>query len=195
MDIKPFKNALIIAIVAGCFGVLGAILQGIFSQPVTYGELLGFFNKKLPVGTIVSSIVTPRDFVELAGDSGDFNTSRATWVPADGRDVSGSKYAKNVSSIIPDMRGLFIRGLNYTERNRIREDQWIDPEGMNRVAGDYQNDAIISHKHRISTRTADTGMGGSHLPFKGGGHPGEWWSEDSPNSSSETRPKNIALYY
>jgi hypothetical protein len=60
----------------------------------------------LPVGTIIHSMLTTTQFTAEYGDN---------WVLADGRSVTGSKYAAvTSSSTIPDMRGAFLRAKGST---------------------------------------------------------------------------------
>lgn len=132
-----------------------------------------------PVGTLVLSILNPSQFVgNLQGPD------KKKWILADGSDVIGSKFASLFSSKVPDMRGYFLRGMNHNGG--------VDPDI--RAIGVPQLDKIKEHKHRVSTRTADTGQGGSKLPYTSGGDSGEWWSETQPDGAHETRPKNMSVY-
>ena len=65
-----------------------------------------------------------------------------SWILADGRSVTGSRYASITgSSTIPDLRGMVLRG-----KNNGRSDGNQDPDGE-RSLGSFQNHAINSHNH------------------------------------------------
>lgn len=82
------------------------------------------------VGSIVSSMKDETAFQTAKG---------AGWVLADGRSVTGSRYANITgNNTIPDLRGLFLRHGNY--------DSGVNPDG-NQSPGYYQTDTIASHKH------------------------------------------------
>lgn len=103
---------------------------------------------------------------------------------------------------LPDLRGLFLRGVN-----GIRGDGRQDPDAGGRVAmltngtgvqnhvGSFQNDALESHTHTYTRRstTWTTTDGGTHV-----------WRHDSPHESSgpngakvssETRARNAYIHY
>ena len=89
-----------------------------------------------------------------------------------------------------------MRGLNYSEDGMVRNDGKEDPDGSDRNAGDYQEDAIKAHKHKIADYTVGSKTAGDRVPVSGiSSHPNEFYSDDQRESSSETRPKNIALFY
>lgn len=144
---------------------------------------------EVPVGTIISSMFSWPSFSKKYGTK--------NWAPIDGREIdSNSEYVKILgSNVLPDFRGLFLRGINSFDNEESRNDGLQDPEGINRKAGDFQEDRIKSHLHSVSSRTADTGRGGSKLPYKNGGNPGEWLTGATIDGGTETRPKNAAVYY
>lgn len=144
----------------------------------------------LPIGTIVASMYAPNNEGYMKNPDGSVDTK---WVIAAGQPG------------IPDLRGMFLRGMNAT-----RADGKQDPDGNSRVVGSYQEDVFKSHNHPVNltsetyglirkTRTDDTKnttVGDTDkdnvgtepdviappypLPLEGG---------------SETRPKNVAVYY
>jgi hypothetical protein len=94
---------------------------------------------------------------------------------------------------VPDLRGLFLRGVNGT-----REGDFCDPDSTNRSSGNavgsIQPDAIRSHSHGYTAPPT----GGSY----GGGNPGNIPQNPPPANpttapfgGSETRPKNAYVYY
>ena len=145
-------------------------------------------------------MLDPHTFSKLVGDEGSFDYKQSIWVPADGREVPGSKYASEISTRVPDLRGLFIRGLNRTEpdRDRLTEpgsSKWADPDGKNRQPGSLQVDSLATHRHETP---------GAHQVAAGR----SYWvlSHDVANTTQprtttfwhgreETRPKNAAMFY
>lgn len=112
----------------------------------------------------------------------------------------GTKYDGTNST--PDLRGMFLRGMQAgrsSEKGDITE--------PNRKLLSEQDDAFQGHWHNISSRSdKPQGGGGAQAPFYEGG--GFTSSSDTmvrnaitdgkngiPKTASETRPKNIAVYY
>ena len=139
----------------------------------------------IPIGTIIASMLPPEKLEKQYG---------RIWVLADGSRVSQStSYVKITGkSVLPDLRGVFIRGLNLG-----RQDGKEDPNGANRKSGDYQPDDFKSHTHQ--ERPAGSGQW-----FELYKRQGSWGNErdgnilgpqTGPKGGSETRPKIIAVYY
>lgn len=168
--------------------------------------------KALPIGTIIASMLQFEKFQNIAGN---------TWKPADGRKVSTtSKYATLTgNTTLPDLRGMFIRGLNqFDPLMGPRRDKYKDPDGSRRKAGKPQNDATSLPKNKKSPFKGKAMSAGdhSHIYFKArseGGRPGSQARASSEASTtgsagdhthtilitaggdSETRPVNIAVFY
>jgi hypothetical protein len=148
------------------------------SQPVSTQEAP---VATFPVGSVVASFLAPHQMQEKYGEQ---------WVLADGREVSTTTKFYDITgkTKVPDLRGMFIRGLNVD-----RKDGKQDPEGHDRLVGDYQADAFQKHNHAIRT----AGIWGRS--FKGeNGSPKTAYekSEDTGDrGGTETRARNIALYY
>lgn len=117
------------------------------------------FNKDIPVGTIISSFLNWTEFQNITQNNannpaGSFWSSRySKWAPADGRPVPLSKFTTAASQpSVPDLRGLFIRGLNSfdpaDETSAVAADQ-KDPE--NRTRGSFQRESFRKHDHGGST--------------------------------------------
>ena len=88
----------------------------------------------LPVGTIIHSMLTTTQFASEYGDN---------WVLADGRSVSGTKYALVTGlGTIPDMRDVFLRGKG--------NGRGINPDG-DLSLGAYTADKYLSHTHAFQT--------------------------------------------
>ncbi|MEO0509298.1 MAG: hypothetical protein AAF065_05520 [Verrucomicrobiota bacterium] len=167
------------------------------ANPVKTEELVPEVNsaigRQLPIGTIVASMLPAKDFSELAGDDGSFDPVASYWVPADGRLVAGSKYAQKIKSNIPDLRGIFLRGLNHSEAGSFRNDDFADPDNT-RTAGSYQGDAMEKHSHKYDgysrSHRAGGGSDNESVPRSG-----TQKSSTPSGSSTETRPVNAAVYY
>lgn len=88
----------------------------------------------LPLGSIVDSMLTTAQFQAQFG-----NPSPATWVLADGSDVTGSAYQiLTGNTLIPDLRAVFTRGKD--------NGRGLDPNG-DLPLGTYVNDAVGPHQH------------------------------------------------
>ncbi len=147
-----------------------------------------------PIGTIVTSMLNAATFAQEVGDSGSFDVTSDHWIPADGRTVTGSDYAVLVSGNVPDLRGMFVRGLNTFENViGIREDGNEDPDGDLRSAGEYQSDEFKDHNHGFTHRWADTVDQGNMATYKSGTNDNH--SAITLSGGTETRPKNISVYY
>ena len=95
----------------------------------------------LPVGTIIHSMLTVAQFISEYGDN---------WVLADGRGVSNTKYATITgSSLIPDLRGMFLRG-----KNNSRSDSRQNPDGELSL-GDFTDHKFGSHSHTVGSGTVN----------------------------------------
>ena len=125
------------------------------------------------------------------------NSAPTGFIKANGAAISRSTYsalfavigttfgAGNGSStfLVPDLRGEFLRG-------------WDDSRGIDsgRAFGSAQADALKTHSHSFGTGTAGAGATAGTVPT---GHNGSYstltTSGASTGSSSETRPRNIAL--
>lgn len=139
----------------------------------------------LPIGTIVSSMLKPSLFAESVGD---LDRDTPAWVLADGRAIDAtSRYSqKSGETVLPDLRGMFLRGMN-----EGRDDGKQDPQD-DRKAGGYQADTFARHDH---------GLFFHYRSFQGedpGARPAidRSTSAKSPSQGGEeTRPKNVAVYF
>lgn len=160
-------------------------------------------SSEMPIGTIISSAANWEQFQKIMKiPEGSIDASKLPWVPCDGRNVRESTYAKILrTQDVPDLRGVFIRGMNRIdsgEKSPVDASR-ADPD-TNRELGKVQMDSLQEHQHQIG------------VVAKGGGVRNASGNEDAVqrnpaavNSreivgtdvrvSTETRPKNIALYY
>lgn len=141
---------------------------------------------EIPVGTIMASMLNPIDLEKNYGVS---------WVLADGRDVTTSSRYYRISGFkkVPDLRGMFLRGLN-----EGRDDEYSDPDGDSRRVGYYQSDQFESHTHLFddNVRKADHGFGGGSYsrPWEDYNSTGDFLKIKHAGGS-ETRPNNISVYF
>ncbi len=136
-------------------------------------------STELPVGSIIASMLPPQAFAQ--------EDSNSRWAYANGQNVSGSLYAISIGENVPDLRGLFLRGINSG-----RSDFGRDPGGE-RKAGNYQGDDFKSHNHTYVIRVDGYG----NIPKAGntGGPPSGYAGQTNNAGGAETRPKNIAVHY
>ena len=170
----------------------------------------------LPLGTIVASMLGWEDYAALAGEEREFDARFNRWAPCDGRDIAGSRLeeaaddtdAEGSFEKAPDLRGVFLRGLNqfdeyendYTESPVPPERE--DPEGL-REAVHFQEANVGAHSHA----SRGGGAGGKTCVRHGYGdkscglwHDGDHTQEKEGgetlnNPGGETRPKNVAVHY
>ena len=178
---------------------------------ITYESQKNELNA-LPIGTIVASMLESKKFQNVAGN---------VWKPADGRKVSAkSGYAKLTgNTVLPDLRGLFLRGLNqFDPHTGPRRDKYKDPDGNRRKAGSLQKDAtsLPANKKKPFKGIAEEAGEHSHVYFKALRVGGRSGSEDMASAEAsttglagnhthtvlitsggdaETRPVNIAVFY
>lgn len=135
-----------------------------------------------PVGSVIASYLAPPRMKERYGEQ---------WALADGREVSTKTafYEITGKTQLPDLRGMFIRGLNAD-----RKDDNRDLDGDNRKVGDYQADELRAHYHDnlaagIWGRSfkGEDGSPKTAHELKGG--------KTGTTGGKETRPRNVALYF
>ena len=149
------------------------------------------FLGQLPVGSVIPSLISPEEFEKLKQDE--------LWVPADGREIprDSDYFTITGKSQVPDLRGMFLRGLNEFSKGRKRRDGLEDPEGDNRKVGNYQSDEMQKHQHnRNAVYDAGGGINASWVAHKkhfGYGHKNPPPTELA--GGTESRPKNVAVYY
>lgn len=153
-------------------------LSGIIDTLKTKDESLEsqINTAKLPIGTIIGTM-TPID------------TVNEIWVLADGRTATTEYFQATGNANVPDIRGLFLRGLN-VGRSDGKEDPDPDFEGNVRIAGSYQADSLKSHSH-----TEDLSTGDNVNIFGGGSFGGNHIVNTGATGGNETRPKNMAVFW
>lgn len=157
-------------------------------------------SNDLPVGTIIQSVLPYKDFMNLNDQSPVFS-NESLWAPCDGRRVPIDAKYRIYADNTPDLRGVFIRGLNSFYPNDegtqpILEER-KDIDGIQRRANSFQNDTLKSHSHNY-TKTHGFGYktGEPRFEFFGnGGGPTFTETGTSLEGGVETRPKNVAVYF
>lgn len=207
-----FKQAVLIALIGGLVTIATSALTTYTTIKTSSNKLEETGNRiselaveaesierVLPIGTIVSSMLPPTQFRQEAGNG---------WVLANGRSVTDSRYAVLTGKEnIPDLRGMFLRGLN-----EGRTDDFADPQG-NRDAGSDQPQAYKKHRHEISNgdrglviadteiHTDGSNQVASQYSYGRGdryvdpGDPETYFAAPNDTGSTETRPNNVAVYY
>ncbi|MEW6369262.1 MAG: hypothetical protein AB1714_31970 [Acidobacteriota bacterium] len=165
-----------------------------------------------PIGSILASPLTPDEFSQAAGDPPVFDPTRSKWALADGRQVVGSNYHTLWNGRpLPDLRGLFLRGMNAG-----RDDQFRDPDAV-RVPGAPQGWSTAFP--RAGLRTSNAGQHVHDYPGYGtgfvgraagqhasGGYPnpafgaepmtaGGMHEHDVEGGDAETRPNNASVFF
>jgi hypothetical protein len=146
----------------------------------------------VPVGTVVSSLIPVAQFQALYGNF----SANATWILANGSDVTGSEYAKVMGrNTVPDLRGAFFRGAG----NNATQTGWAGGN-INTYAEDYTK----------RPNTAFTTVVNDPLEYNGNtrGIAGAGWGRDesylyagrsirnvSGGGDAETRPKHYVVNY
>lgn len=130
----------------------------------------------IPIGTIIHSMLTETQIQLVYGKS---------WVLMDGRNVAGSSYAAITgNNIIPDARGLFLRGKNNgSSRN---------PDG-DIALGTYTADKYASHSHGVSWSGANgTTLSGSNVA-RGDSASGTFSNSVNASGGNETASKSMTV--
>jgi hypothetical protein len=139
----------------------------------------------LPIGTILPSMLDPNSFAAAVGDPPVFDPVKSKWVLADGRDVTDSQYGKLFGNETPDLRGMFLRGMNVNGGQ--------DPN-QNRTAGHPQTDAFKKHSHMLPISENEGNVWGVSWSVQGE-FKGEHQRWTTAEGGDETRPKNVAIYF
>jgi hypothetical protein len=181
---------------------LGNVDQQVQDLEKRTTELTGMLEHPMPIGTVIASLVPPGRFSGASGDAAGFDPTRVRWVPADGRSVAGSRFAAQGASAVPDLRGLFLRGINESEDGMVRSDAYADPDGVRRP-GQPQQDSFQIHGHKHEQGDGPDNPAGTFKGVNGNNvymngrvqEPAAIRDSGEPRISKETRPKNAAIYY
>jgi len=200
----------------GTIAVGSAKLENATREATKLTERTGELTKMLaaspiPVGTIVSSTLTAAEFTMASGDDPVFNPLNNKWCLADGRQVVDSTYHRITNGRpVPDLRGLFLRGMNVG-----RADSWKDPEegrqpgvvqawmsGMPRTAFIVSESGRHVHLGPRGTGFVSGGLGRHATgPHDGCAYGAQAMSESGNHIHTilggdvETRPNNASVFF
>nr|VFK21438.1 MAG: hypothetical protein BECKLPF1236B_GA0070989_12553 [Candidatus Kentron sp. LPFa] len=136
----------------------------------------------IPVGTIVPSVLNWGEYAEAANDEEAYDPKINKWAPCDGRSILGSELAGawGGHTKAPDLRGVFLRGLNQFDIDEEDffpadsvSDEQKDPDS-GREAGDFQGDTVGKHQH-IYRGSRAAGVGRAD---RGDEIDNVWWGGD-----------------
>lgn len=169
-----------------------------------------------PLGTIVASLLSYEQFLQLNGLLVTSDLNDIIWAPCDGRAIGSEQgtYGAFSGGVAPDLRGQFLRGANNMGFPSVTvppaKTQTINPQ--NKSAGDFQPDSFQGHWHMLGNENNEHGHTRSYGPPGGSGPPAVENSGNrihmnrateiitdklngDPRIDNETRPKNITVYY
>ncbi len=161
------------------------------------------FNNQI-TGSVIASVLDYAHLIKITNDPEVIDPKKSGWIPADGRSIAGSQLS-TLSGMqnAPDLRGRFLRGLNTIYNvgqpplNSSTAD--VDDPASNRKAGDYQGDVFTQHTHACSHFNGgvitDMSNDQDQRRCSYGNMIPATTDPASVGGGSETRPKNIAVYY
>ncbi len=131
----------------------------------------------LPIGTVLATMVQ-------------MDTLNGIWVLADGRASTMEYFQATGEDKVPDMRGMFLRGINAGLAGAL-----ADPDGE-RVAGNIQADTFAVHTHtsKSTSPTAVNDIRGTYFT-SGVTNWGSVFEATTASGGAETRPNNAAVYW
>jgi microcystin-dependent protein len=180
----------------------GVSLSNVQTAVTRVQQNVNVLNLQVPIGTIMAygGDTTNIDIVNRLREQG--------WLPCNGVSVSREEYKdlyniigtafgsnSNTTFQVPDMRGLFLRGVDQgTGRDPDSKDRYSSPGGKNGdQVGSIQGDQFKMHKHAIKAKHADqTGGSSTGDPLAVAGWPKNPADKEvETTGGTETRPKNI----
>jgi len=167
------------------------------------------FNEQI-LGTVIASMLDYANLIKITKDPTVIDPKKSSWIPADGRSVSGSLFSTLTGlNNSPDLRGRFLRGLNtiYNVGQPALDISKADEGDLNnnRKPGDYQGDSFESHTHPAGGYVNGSVCGSNNTHDVSGG--GDKWNCDpglgghnvtvtvQAVGELETRAKNVSIYY
>jgi len=154
------------------------------------------------LGTIIASVLDYDKLCQQIGEPAVVSNPTSTYIPCDGRSIQGSKLALVTGKTnAPDLRGKFIRGLNTIYNvGQLPFDplQFGDPDGTNRIVGDYQPDGFKQHQHHYThfdgNVVSDYSDDQDHRKASYGNMIGDD-TKPAGESKYETRVRNVSVYH
>jgi hypothetical protein len=137
---------------------------------------------KKGVGEIVASMLPVDKFLDLYG--------RSDWALADGSKTPDNKAYKLISDTLPDLRGVFLRGKNYSRLTSTG-----NPE-KDVELGTYAYDAFKNHTHDIKYSVKSENFQRAFQFRSEKDVPSQFVeSGNSKTGGVETRPRNVTVNY
>ncbi|QQS05814.1 MAG: hypothetical protein IPK50_02740 [Fibrobacterota bacterium] len=179
---------------------LQAAIQSLQTKASRDSAALAGSLQSVPLVSVIGLLTAP------AGD-GYMPGSNSVWLYAAGQGV--------VNGVtVPDLRGVFLRGMESKINIAGTATDYVKRDSL-RTAGDFQGDAFQGHWHQSQGARMTSDLPGSGYSFSGlnyGANVGQDGAEvfsgtknirepiaDGPNgtprTTTETRPKNVALYW
>ena len=207
-------------IAPGAVGFMQLALSSVQTPSIGDGQIT---SSKLSPD--VSSSLVPPGAIEAFGGT----NIPAGWLSCDGKAVNSRQYSRLFAAIgtswgfgtlavggtndfnLPDLRGLFIRGVNGTRTNFTQTGtNFVDPDVLLRTnglsggnsgnaIGSIQLDSLALHTHQVDDHFTDSYSGRNGRWYTAGqtvadnSHPTSTQSAVMPNT--ETRPKNAYVNY
>jgi len=192
-------------------GVSGLTMYGSQSSPSLKELITDIISNMLPIGTIMA----------YGGDVGSEHIKKDLeqrgWLVCNGESVSCDEYRELFDVInnyysggqaetagnecrgkfqLPDIRGRFLRGVNYgaTDENDKPRDPDCSKQNNCDIVGIVQQDALMKHSHGYRTNTWFWNEGKSGRHYIRGNHTTDYLHHDRTDlegNSEETRPKNL----
>lgn len=158
--------------------------------------------ESIPIGTVIASSLS---FEQLCTQMdqpypsqwSSVNSDQYTWVPADGRNIAGSKY-DIISSKVPDLRGVFLRGRNQfdkEEKEKVKKEH-KDMSGLREIGHfqpDNSNGFLSIDKVAIYEGSANNSTVGPLLITHDNKNQGK--KNFNFGKTGETNPRNKAINY
>jgi len=192
-------------------GVSGITMYGNQSSPSLKELITDIISNMLPIGTIMA----------YGGDVGSERIKKDLeqrgWLVCNGESVSCAEYRELFDVLrnlysgrpdaaagnvcldkfqLPDIRGRFLRGVNYDasdEKDKPRDPDCRENNNCDKV-GIVQQDALMKHSHSYRTNTWFWNEGKTGGSYIRGDHTTNYLHHDrtdNEGNSEETRPKNL----
>ncbi len=143
------------------------------------------------LGDVKYSVLPPNEFYKINGDCWHLLDS-SNFV---GTDLYRKTRNTGLGAVLPDGRGVFLRGMMFNKKDTISGDP-----SRNRSIGMFQKDTVGAHNHIIhvdNTHEDINEKSPEKNNFNRGGWRANWYTGNSKTELSvgpETRPKNISLF-
>jgi hypothetical protein len=165
-------------------------------SPLVLEAQKSFNSDGTPIGTIIASILDYNSFMKVNNFEVTGDMSTDMWVPCDGRELRVGKYANVSGGKVPDLRGVFLRGINDFGVNfpTVRSVAPIQRNPENKRAGEFQNDEFKKHSHKLQKGGKGLNLN-TNFASPGNENIDPSYTTTNDPGGPETRPKNVTVYY